>query len=423
MGIAVFSFTSLVLVLLTLLSGLFAPELTYEITEKHKQPNDSAAFLFYLEALTDAKANIYSEFEVLTNGPHFYEAELAAIAQARSSINLEAYIFHSGEIGLRFVNALAERARAGCSVKVLVDAFGSHEAKRSFFAPLLAAGGSVSWYNGLKWYHLSHLDNRTHRELLIVDGCIAFIGGAGIADQWSKGVKGKARWRDTVVRVQGDAVPNLQATFAENWLQGSGELLSGSQYFPQQQRPSDQTVLVVNSTPTMGGSTRARILFQLLIASATSSIHITTPYFLPDKNLTSELVRAIQQRNVKVKILVPNKKSDHMLTRSASRRGYGALLKAGAEVHEYKPAMIHAKVLLVDGLWSVVGSTNFDYRSFGINDEVNIAVRGNQMALRLERDFQADIKESRRLSFEEWVHRPAMERVPELLGWLIARQQ
>jgi len=294
---------------------------------------------------------------------------------------------------------------------------------KSYFAPLLDAGGMVCWYNGIAWYRLAQLDNRTHRELLIIDGRIGFIGGAGIADQWFHGADGKPRWRDTVVKVEGDAVSNLQATFAENWLQGRGELISGVAYFPKESRSSEQLALVVTSTPTIGGSTRARVLFQLLISSAKHSIHINTPYFLPDKSLTAELVRTIQERQVQVKIVVPNKNSDHMLTRSASRRGYGPLLEAGAEILEYKPSMIHAKVLIVDGFWSVVGSTNLDYRSFGINDEVNLAVRGKGMADRLEQDFQADTAAGRKLAYAEWASRPVAERVLELLGWLFARQQ
>jgi len=226
-----------------------------------------------------------------------------------------------------------------------------------------------------------------------------------------------------VVKVEGGAVSNLQATFAENWLQGRGELISGGGYFRKEARNSEELALVVTSTPTIGGSTRARILFQLLISSAQHSIHINTPYFLPDKSLTAELVCAIQERQVEVKIVVPNKKSDHLLTRSASRRGYGPLLKAGAEILEYKPSMIHAKILIVHGLWSVVGSTNLDYRSFGINDEVNLAVRGKGMADRLERDFQMDAAAGRKLSYTEWASRPGTERVLELLGWLFARQQ
>ncbi len=421
--LAVCSLLSAALMLLLLLAGLFAPGLRYRVSEKDKQSNESEAFLFYMEALTDAKVNRESAFEVLTNGPSFYEAELAAIAGARSNVDLEAYIFDRGDIGQRFLSALAERARAGCAVNVLLDAFGSFGVNARYFAPLLEAGGKVTWYNSPAWYRLFHLSNRTHRELLIVDGRIGFIGGAGIADQWYKGADGKPRWRDTVVRVEGDAVPSLQATFAENWLQGCGELISGSGYFPAERRRSDELALVVNSTPTVGGSTRARILFQLMVASAKSSIDITTPYFLPDSNLTEELVRAVQERHVRVRIVVPNKRTDHLLTRSASRRGYGALLRAGAELYEYRPAMIHAKVLLIDGLWSVVGSTNFDPRSFGINDEVNMAVRGRETAERLARDFEVDVAESRKLSYDEWVHRPVLERVPELLGWLIERQQ
>lgn len=422
-GLAVLSLLSLALVLLFLLTALFAPGLNYSLSEKDEQSNESAAFLYYLEALTDAKANRQTSVEVLTNGAEFYEAELAAIARAQNSVNLEAYIFVRGEIGARFVEALTARARAGCKVNIVLDAFGSLGVNRRFFAPLLQAGGKVAWYNRPTWDRIFHLDNRTHRELLIIDGRVGFIGGAGIADQWYKGANGKRRWRDTVVRVEGDAVPNLQATFAENWLEACGELISGSGYFPEEKRPAEEIALVVNSTPTTGGSTRARVLFQLLIASARNSIHITTPYFLPDDPLTAELVRAVKERRIRVKILVPSKKSDHVLTRSASRRGYGPLLKAGADLYEYTPSMIHAKVLIIDGLWSVVGSTNLDYRSFGINDEVNLAVRGKGMAARLEHDFVTDIANSRKLTYEEWLRRPVLERVPELLGWLFARQQ
>jgi cardiolipin synthase len=226
-----------------------------------------------------------------------------------------------------------------------------------------------------------------------------------------------------VVRVEGEAVPNLQATFAENWLAASGELLTGNAYFPQITCPANTAAMVINSTPTIGGSTRARVLFQLLLASAKRSISITTPYFLPDKSLTRELCRAIEERDVKLRILVPGRKSDHLLTRSTSRGGYGPLLEAGAEVYEYQPSMIHAKILCVDGLWGVVGSTNFDNRSFGINDEVNLAVCDAAFAEQLDQDMTGDVAQSRRVSLEEWRARPVSERAPELLGWIFERQQ
>jgi cardiolipin synthase len=226
-----------------------------------------------------------------------------------------------------------------------------------------------------------------------------------------------------MLRVEGAAVPNLQSTFAENWLSATGELLAGNDYFPEISCPDRTAALVVNSTPTIGGSTRARVLFQLLLASAKQSISITTPYFLPDRSLTHELCRAIEERHVKVRILVPGRKSDHMLTRSTSRGAYGPLLKAGAEVYEYQPAMIHAKVLVVDELWTVVGSTNFDNRSFGLNDEVNLAVRDAILAARMVSDFAHDLADSRRVTLDEWRHRPIFERAPELLGWIFERQQ
>ncbi len=406
-----------------LLAGIFAPMPRYKIAGAEELPsNGSSNFVNLLESLVDAKVNRTGIIKVLTNGPCFYPAELDAIRAAKQSINLEAYVFQKGKISSLYIEALVERARAGVRVNLVLDAFGAAGVTRSYFRPLLEAGGKVRWYNGITWYRLTRLDNRTHRELLIVDGTVGFVGGAGIADQWYTGTHGKPRWRDTMVRVEGEAVPNLQATFSENWLAASGELLVGSAYFPEITGTHPTIALVINSTPTVGGSTRARVLFQLLLASAQKSISITTPYFLPDKGLTQELCCAVE-RGVNVRILVPGRKSDHLVTRSTSRGGYGPLLKAGAEVYEYHPSMIHAKVLCIDALWSVVGSTNFDNRSFGINDEVNLAVKDSDIATRLEQDLLTDLKESRRISLEAWRHRPVSERATELLGWVFERQQ
>lgn len=422
-GVVVLGAIALALIAANLLGGIFGASPRYRITGAGELPsNESLQFLVLLESLVDAKANKTGKIDVLPNGPCFYPAALEAIRTAQRSVNLEAYVFQKSEIARLYIEALAERARAGVRVNVTLDAFGSIGARQSYFRTLLEAGGKVRRYNGLTWYNLLRMNNRTHRELLIADGKVGFIGGAGIADQWNMGRKGNPGWRDTLVRVEGEAVAHLQATFAENWLQSSGELLAGEAYFPEIECPHPVTTLVINSTPTVGGSTRARVLFQLLLASARQSISITTPYFLPDKSLTRELCRAVD-RGVRVRILVPGRKSDHMLTRSTSRGGYGPLLKAGAEVFEYHPSMIHAKVLCIDELWAVVGSTNFDNRSFGINDEVNLAVRDSAVAMRLERDTANDLKHSRQISLEDWRHRPVTERATELLGWVFERQQ
>jgi cardiolipin synthase A/B len=422
-GWAVFGGLALVFVLLFLLAGVFGPMPRYTISSQGDIPaNDSEMFLNVLESLTDAKVNRAGTLEVLTNGPCFYPAALEAMRSAQRSICLEAYIFQRGEIGRLYLEVMTERARAGVQVNVVLDAFGSMGASKAFFKPLLDAGGRVERYNKPSWYSLARVDNRTHRELLIVDGRVGFIGGAGIADQWFKGSEKHPRWRDTMVRVEGDAVPNLLATLAENWLTSHGEILAGPRYFPEIHYQRKTVAMVINSTPTPGGSTRARVLFQMLLASAERTISITTPYFLPDKGLVGELCRAVE-RGVKIRILVPGRASDHMVTRSTSRAGYGPLLRAGAEVYEYQPAMIHAKVMVVDELWAVVGSTNFDNRSFGINDEVNLAVCDRTVAARLERDMAHDLTESRRVSLHEWEHRPVAERAPELLGWIFERQQ
>ena len=422
-GVAVLALIGLLFFLSSLLGGLLGPTLRYELTNPNDLPaNDSDRFLEILEALTDAQLNRTGDLEVRTNGPSFYPAELDAIRAARQSVNLEAYIFQKGEIARQYLEALTERAKTGVRVNLVLDAFGSAGTRRSFFKPLLEAGGKVNWYNSPRWYRLMHLDNRTHRELMIVDGRVGFIGGAGIADQWYSGTNGQPRWRDSAVRIEGEGVYNLQSTFAENWLSSSGELLMGEAFFPRIQNDHQLISLVVNSTPTIGGSTRARILFQLLLASAQRKISVTTPYFLPDKGLMKELCRAVE-RGLQVRILVPGRKSDHMVTRSTSRAGYGELLKAGAEVYEYQPAMIHAKVLCVDDLWVVVGSTNFDNRSFGINDEVNLAVRNAAVTMRFENDMAIDLSQSRKVSLEEWKHRPVTDRVTEMMGMIFERQQ
>lgn len=424
-GFMVVAYLAIGAAVVVILVALFDPGLRYKISAASSEDNTSDAFASTLELLTDSKLTCSPELIVLTNGPSFYEEQLSAIARAKHSICLEAYIFHESEIAHHYVKALADRARAGVHVHVVLDAVGSARTRDGYFAEMTAAGGELAWYNSARWNKLPRFNNRTHRELLIVDGCIGFIGGAGIADQWYKHNKKHPRWRDTVVKAAGPAVHHLQATFAENWLESSGDVLMGEDYFPWSQKREcpDNAVLVVASSPSSGGSTRARLLFQLLIASAKKSIHITTPYFLPDKSLSDEIVRAIRERGVEVKVVVPGRRSDIWLTRTSSRRKYGDLLKAGASMYEYEPAMIHAKVLLIDGLWGVVGSTNCDYRSFGLNDEVNLAARDEGLVERLEKDFLADISNSRQITYEEWRHRNIFERAPEIFGWVLERQQ
>jgi cardiolipin synthase A/B len=415
---------SVAVVAFMLVLALFTPGIAYKVSGAGSLDLDSEDFLRMVEAITDAQVRRPSAVEVLTNGEVYFEAELEAIARAERSVNLEAYIFQRGEVAGRFVRALAERARAGVEVRLVLDAVGSFASWQSYFKELTDAGGRVGWYHPLRWHTWPRFNNRTHRELIIVDGRVGFVGGSGVADHWLKPQgKGQRRWRDTMFRVEGDLVLGLQATFVENWLEASGEVLAGEGFFPRLDDVEGGTSgFVVNSSPTSGGSTRVRILYQTLLAAARESVLITTPYFLPDRSARREMVRALG-RGVRIEIVTPGVHSDHLLTRTSSRRLYGDLLKAGARVYEYQPGMIHAKTMVIDGAWAVVGTTNFDNRSFGLNDEVNIAAFDHKLSARVAEDFARDRAESREMSYEQWRGRPLWERAYEQLGRLLERQQ
>src|SRR5438094_1969261 len=396
---------SLVAIAMLILVGLFAPGLKYSLVARPAVAVDAPAFLNELEALVSSKITRNNQIEVIENGENFYQAELQAMRQARYSINVEAYIFHTGKVTREVLDVLTERAKSGVHVNLVMDSLGSLSTRKTYFKPLKDAGGHVEWYHRLRLHNWFITNNRTHREITIVDGSTAFVGGAGYADWWRFGTKGKPRWRDTMVRVQGDAVRGLQGAFVENWLESSGQILDGANYFPElKPDPGSATALVVSSTPSSGGSTRSRVLFQALIAAARKSIYITTPYFLPDRSMRAELVRA-KKRGVTVKVIVPGKHGDHAMTRSSGRNTYGDLLKAGADIYEYESSMIHAKITIIDGVWSVVGSTNLDNRSFGINDEINLAVFNSQVAMRLTQDFEDDACHPRRVLLADWEKR------------------
>ena len=417
-----------IVVLVVLLSVvLFEPGLAYRI-RGDLPACDSHQSRGLVAALVDSSIMQATEVEVLTGGQAFYPAELWAIAQARHSIHLEAYVFHRSAIADRFIAAMEARARAGVKVRLIIDAIGSLATPDACFAQLRRAGGEVAWYQPVRWHTLKRFNNRTHRELLVIDGVTGFIGGAGIAAWWDNGGRAGVPWRDTMVCVHGPLASALQSSFAENWLESTGELLTTQQDFPFCRAPAEQPAqtaahgLVVTSTPSAGRATRARMLFQLLLASARRSIRIASPYFLPDRSVLRELAAAVQ-RGVNVQIIVPGALNNHPIARRASRRRYGALLQAGVHLHEYQPAMMHAKVMVVDQVWSVVGSTNFDNRSFGLNDEVNLAVQDPSLAQRLERAFENDLARCLTVSEAAWSGRSTWERMLAGVGALLERHQ
>lgn len=405
---------------------LAEPGLPYDIGNPLPSP-ENHEFMGLIAALVDAPVAKATSIEVLTDAVEFYPQELASIARARRSVHLEAYIFHVSAVADRLVDLLTERARAGVRVRLVIDAIGSWRTPTAYFDGLRAAGGEVAWYQPVRWHTMKRFNNRTHRELIVIDGDVAFVGGAGIAYWWDTGPPGQPPWRDTMVRLEGTIVTSVQAAFAENWLESTGQLLTDPGSFSHCRAVSSATAggadaIVVTGTPSAGRATRARMLFQLLIAGARRSIRITSPYFLPDRSMQAELQRAVR-RGVRVQVVVPGAFNNHPIARRASRRRYGNLLGAGVEVLEYEPGMNHSKVLLVDELWVVVGSSNFDNRSFGLNDEINLALPDRALAARLREDFERDAALSRPVDLHSWRTRPMSERLLALLGALVERQQ
>lgn len=376
------------------LIDIFGPQPPFTM-EPLNAPLDADEFLQFLSLLTDGTLR-RSRLRRLKNGEEFYPAELEAIRKARHAVNLEYYEFSPGEVSARILDALCERARAGVDVRIIVDAEGSLNTPDNYFDGLRAAGGKMHWYHPLRWNTWPELNQRTHRKMLIVDGQTGFIGGAGIADHWLYKTKSGPAWRDTVFCVEGEGVAGLISTFTENWLESSGEILSGSKEFSFHTMPDGAQSFVVSSTPR-GGGTQAKILFQTLIQSARESIRITTPYFLPDRSSRRALVDATR-RGVQVQILTAGPYIDHPIVHTISRHSTRLLIQAGAEIYDYLPSMIHAKLMTIDSQWSVVGSTNFDHRSFALNDEVNMAVLDRDLARVIEADLDEDLKQSRRLT-------------------------
>jgi cardiolipin synthase len=390
---------------------LFAPHIRYKLHARLDCA--SKDFIYSLNNVTLSSVHHESHFEVLTNAAQFYPSMLAAIRDARHSINMECYIFRPDATGRTFMTAMMERARAGIMVKLVVDAIGSFGFGLLAIRELREAG--------CKWYRLSRLNNRTHRELLIIDGTVAFIGGAGIGDQWATGVRGKMPWRDTMARVTGPVVSSIQGVFAENWVECCGEILCGPEYFPPLRKAGDTSTIVIKSSPA-DRATACRVVFQTLIESAGKRVRINTPYFLPDRSLRQAFITSAR-RGVAIDIIVPGSNTDQRWVRLVSRRKYNELLREGVRIYEYRIGMTHAKVLNVDDLWVVLGTTNFDNRSFEHNDEVNVAIRDAEVSARLTTDFLRDLTCCEEVTLETWKRRPLVEKIVEPFAWILERQQ
>lgn len=356
----------------------------------------------------------------LHNGSQIFPAMLAAIRGARETVTFETFIYWSGQIGEQFATAAADRARAGVKVHVLLDWVGSAKVDRVLLAKMEDSGVEVVRYHPVRWYTMDRLNNRTHRKILVVDGRVGFTGGVGIADRWDGDAQDEYHWRDAHYRLEGPAVAQMQAAFMDNWTKSRATVLQGAGYFPALE-PLGETVANVFRSSPRGGSESMRLMYLLSIASARRSILIGNAYFVPDTLLVESLVAACR-RGVKVTILVPGEHIDTALVRRASRSRWGPLLEAGATIHEFQPTMYHNKLLIVDEVWTSVGSANFDNRSFRLNDEVNMNILDAAFAAQQTTAFEADLQRSRPVSLKEWKHRPWTERLLDNIAGLVRSQ-
>ncbi len=323
-------------------------------------------------------------------------------------------MFEEGAPAADTARALAERCRAGVKVHVLVDAVGSLAMPAQYWDWMTEAGCEVVSYRPLKPWTIERANHRNHRRILVVDGRIGITGGSGTSAKWGGNGRQEGQWRDTDVRVEGPVVAQLQGAFAENWLEATGATLGGPDYFPRQiEARGSVDAQVVRSSPA-GGGVAMYTMFLLSMASARHSIYITNPYFVPDDKMIDTLIEA-RQRGVRVVLLLPGP-TDHRIVRQASRSRLGPLLKAGVEVYKYRAAMLHAKAMVIDSIWATLGSTNLDRPSFELNEELNLVVYNGDIARRLERVFEDDLRQSRQVTYEQWNSRGIVSRLLEILS-------
>ena len=358
--------------------------------------------------------------KVLRNGDEIFPSMLDAIKSARTSITFETYIYWSGDIGREFARQLAQAAGRGVKVHVLLDWLGSVKIEQALLDQMTAAGVDLQKFHPPHWSHLARFNNRTHRKILVVDGTVAFTGGVGIAEEWTGNAQSPEHWRDTHFRVQGPVVAQMQSVFLDNWTKVTGEVVHGANYFPALPAAGSGLAQMFSSSPS-GGSESMQLMYLWAITASSRSIDLSASYFVPDALTVQALVEAMR-RGVKVRIVVPGPHIDSDTVRSASRARWGPLLAAGAVIAEYQPTMYHCKVMVVDNLLVSVGSTNFDNRSFRLNDEATLNIYDADFARQQTVIFEDDLRLSRKISYAEWASRPLLEKLGEQTASLLGSQ-
>jgi cardiolipin synthase len=374
-------------------------------------------FPAYLAKLSGHPLSSGDTYTVLTNGDAAFPAMLSAIDMAKHRVAFESYIYNSADdVAQQFTNAFVAAAERGVDVRLVLDAFGAKvsddDTKR-----LEGAGVHIGWFNEVRGWTIEEVNYRTHRKALIIDGEVAFVGGIGIADQWARDTDTERQWRDTHVKVVGPAATDIEAAFNENWIETGGVV--EPDVIPHDANPHGPASSIVVWSSPEGGTNALKLIYLLALAAARQSIDIQSPYLITDESTAWSLGEA-RRRGVKVRMLVEGDITDAKPVKFASRAQYGQLMQQGIEIYEYQPSMMHTKAVVIDGLVSIVGSANFDNRSFELNDELNVVVFDRSVASRLEDDFESDLRRSKRLDLESWRSRPfhirAREKTWSLFG-------
>lgn len=410
--------TSLLMALTGCACGPALPK--FQLSEM--EPVDSPHFQSLVGAVLSAPFTAGNLIEPFHNGNEFFPAMLGAIRSAQRTVTFESFIFHTDAMSNAFADAFIERARAGVKCHVILDALGGPKEDK-IVRRMRAAGVEVHIYNPLRWYRpdlLRRYNYRTHRKLLIIDGRVGFTGGAAIDDAWDGDGRTPDQWRDSMYRVTGPVVAQMQGAFLNNWMRGQGEILHGEEYFPELKIAGNSRALVFVSD-SFGPGQEVVLHYLLSFEAARESILLETAYLLLDDTLEQALIAA-RERGVRVQVVVPGENIDSLLARACSRRGYGDLLEVGVEIFEYQPALFHSKLMIVDGQWVSIGSSNMDHRSFRLNDEANMIVHDARLGAELTDVFEQDRELSRSITYEMWKDRSWLERVMGLTASLFGPQ-
>lgn len=408
-------FIAVALTIIAVLASMnfLAPEKQLDRKLEHLYPVADEQFRREMSVMLGPTILGGNDVKALQNGQEIFPAMLAAVRGARTSIAFETYIYWSGDIGRELADALAERAKAGVKVNILIDWVGGLKMDKALLEKIELAGANVHQFRPLRWYNLVRMNNRTHRKLLVIDGDVAFTGGVGIADQWRGNAESPEHWRDMHFSVRGPVVAQFQAAFNDNWIKATGQVLNGVQHFPKLSTAGDTKAHLFISSPT-GGSDSMQLMYLMAIAAATKQIDLQSAYFVPDQ-LSIKAMLAATARGVKVRLLLPGEHIDSDTVRLASRAQWGPLLEAGVEIYEYLPTMMHNKMLIVDNELVSVGSTNFDPRSFHLNDEASMNIYDRNFASQMTLVFEQDLKPTRRYTYTQWQQRPWQEKFLEAI--------